>query len=98
MEWLRIHSRGPPSSLDHLSALALIRDRDSNVWIGSASGGVLRLNDRGLATLDEPGRNRWPAVTAIFEDRDRNVWFGTTRGIERLRDGVFTTYSGPQGL
>ena len=38
------------------------------------------------------------AVTALFEDRDGNIWVGTTRGIERIRDGVFTTYSVAQGL
>ena len=38
------------------------------------------------------------AVTAVFEDRDGNVWVGTTTGIERLRDGAFTTYSSLHGL
>jgi ligand-binding sensor domain-containing protein len=32
-------------------------------------------------------------VTALFEDREGNVWIGSPRGIDRLRDSAFVTYS-----
>src|SRR6185436_19660577 len=83
-------------SLAHVGALAMIRDHDGNIWIGTASGQLLRLNRHGVASLDDRGRRG--AVTAVFEDRDRNLWMGTSRGIERLRDGTFTTYSATQGM
>ena len=38
------------------------------------------------------------AVSSVYEDRDGNIWVGTSKGIERLRDGVFTTYSTAEGL
>ena len=90
---------GVPAALSSVPALAMIRDRDAE-----------RLDRRGLARpaagerprrggdCRAPGARHRGAVTAVFEDRDGNIWVGTTRGIERLRDGVFTTYATAQGL
>src|SRR5262245_44333601 len=89
---------GVDESLAHVGALAMIRDRDANIWIGTSSGRLRVVNRYGVASLDEHGRARRGAVTTVFEDRDRNLWIGTNRGIERLRDGLFTTYSAVQGL
>jgi signal transduction histidine kinase/ligand-binding sensor domain-containing protein len=87
-----------PKSLENIEALAMAMDRDSNIWIGTASGELLRVNGHGVASLDERDRDGRGAVTAVFEDRDGNLWIGTTQGVERLRDGTFTTYSSGQGL
>ena len=89
---------GLPAALHTLGALAMIRDRESNVWIAAGSSGLLRVNGRGVMKLEERDTRLGGAVTALFEDRDNNVWIGTTSGIERLRDGVFTSYSAAQGL
>jgi ligand-binding sensor domain-containing protein/anti-sigma regulatory factor (Ser/Thr protein kinase) len=89
---------GLPESLTHVGALAMSRDHDENIWIGTTSGQLLRVNQQGMQSLDERERGRRGAVTTVFEDRDRNLWIGTNRGIERLRDGVFTTYAAAQGL
>jgi signal transduction histidine kinase len=89
---------GVPEQLTHVGALAMVRDHDDNVWIGTTTGHLVRVNRHGVVSFDERDRGRRGAVTTIFEDRDRNLWIGTNRGIERLRDGVFTTYSSAQGL
>jgi signal transduction histidine kinase/ligand-binding sensor domain-containing protein len=98
---------GIPDALKHLSVLALTRDRDENLWIGTSAGQLLRVTRHGIVSSGTVPRDqsgglspfgRRDAVTAVFEDRDRNLWIGTNRGIERLRDGVFTTYSDAQGL
>jgi len=94
----RLTAAGIPASFKHLQVLALVKDRDANIWVGTDSGGLLRLNDRGLSTLnEEEGRSR-EAVTAVFEDREGNLWIGSDSGIERLRDSAFVTYSLPEGL
>jgi ligand-binding sensor domain-containing protein/signal transduction histidine kinase len=87
-----------PPALNHTQALAMIKDRDSNVWIGTASHGLLRLNAVGVETLDESSRKSIGAVTALFEDREGNIWIGSAHGVERLRDRVFVTYSASEGL
>jgi len=87
---------GVPSSLRHTGVLAMIRDRDSNIWVGTA-GGLLRVNGEGVSFDGSRGGTSEP-VTALFEDREGNVWVGRPQGIERLRETAFVTYSavGPQ--
>jgi len=83
-----------PRSFEHVQTLAMTRDREANVWIGTA-GGLLRITPQGVSSLT---KRSGEAVTALFEDRERNLWVGTTRGIERFRDSVFMTYSASKGL
>jgi ligand-binding sensor domain-containing protein/signal transduction histidine kinase len=86
-----ITTRGVPPALAHLFVLAMLRDRDSNIWIGT-SGGLIRVNVDGVL-LDDQSLHANGAVTALFEDREGNVWVGSPRGIDRLRDSAFVTYS-----
>src|ERR1700722_6928016 len=80
---------GVPSPLLNLEILSLLRDHDSNIWVGT-SRGLFRYNANGvsLPSTSEP-------VTALFEDREGDVWVGSSRGLERLRDTAFVTYSLP---
>ena len=91
-------STGIPPSLNRFQTLALARDRDANIWVGTDSRGLLRLNSRGVSSLDERGSRAPDAITAVFEDREGNIWSGSASGIERLRDSVFVTYSVAEGL
>ena len=88
---------GIPRALDGVQALAITLDRDSNLWIGTNSVGLARLNDAGLALLEDPQHVK-NAVTAIFEDREGDLWIGSANNLERLRDSAFVTYSLPEGL
>jgi ligand-binding sensor domain-containing protein/signal transduction histidine kinase len=94
----RLTAAGIPASLRGLQVLAMVKDRDANIWLGTDSGGLLRLNDRGVSSLDKVDDRSREAVTAVFEDREGNVWTGSAGGIERLRDSAFVTYSLPEGL
>ncbi|MBC7926868.1 MAG: hypothetical protein H7039_14545 [Bryobacteraceae bacterium] len=82
-------------SARRMQALAMIRDRDANLWVGTDSRGLLRINKSGTTSLNPlvPG-----AVTAVFEDREGSIWFGNSNGIERLRDSPFVTYSPSENL
>ncbi|MCM3870549.1 MAG: histidine kinase [Pyrinomonadaceae bacterium] len=91
-----ITSAGLSSSLSQVQALTMIRDRDLNVWVGTASG-LLRVNTEGTAAFAEPDR-RGLAVSALFEDREGNIWVGTSQGIERLRDSPFVTFATAEGM
>jgi signal transduction histidine kinase/ligand-binding sensor domain-containing protein len=89
---------GLPRELARVRALALGGDRDGNIWIATASDGLLRLNGQGLESLDASGHDGRAQVTAVFEDAEGNLWTGGESGIERIRDGAFATYSTPEGL
>jgi ligand-binding sensor domain-containing protein/signal transduction histidine kinase len=94
----KLSNAGVPRSLDGIQVLAMTIDRDSNLWVGTNSRGLLRLNTQGVAFLDEPNQGANDAVTAVFQDREGNLWTGSASGLERLRDSAFVTYSHPEGL
>jgi signal transduction histidine kinase/ligand-binding sensor domain-containing protein len=80
-----------PLPLRHTPILAMVRDHDANIWVGTATG-LGRVNANGFA-MDSS-----EAVTALFVDRDGNLWVGGPHGIECLRDSAFVTYqvAGPR--
>lgn len=83
---------GLPHALEHAQALAMTKDRDSNIWVATANG-LIRVDNRGVAVLEKRDRQSGGRVTALLEDREGDLWVGSTRGIERWRDSVFLTYS-----
>ena len=89
----KITDEGVPPSLRHEQVSAMIRDRDSNIWVGTADG-LVRVGANRTAVN---GQARDP-VTALFEDREGNLWVGAANGIERLRDSAFITFpiAGPK--
>lgn len=84
------------SRVGDVPVLSMARDVDGSLWVAAGVQGLVRLT-RGrverLEIVDEP-----TSVTTVFEDRERNIWVGTDRGLERLRDGVFLSYSTREGL
>ena len=87
-----------PASFGHFQALSMERDRDANLWVGTDSQGLLRLNSQGVVKLSESADSSPVAVTAVFEDREGNLWIGSANGLERLGDRTFVTYSLAEGL
>jgi ligand-binding sensor domain-containing protein/signal transduction histidine kinase len=94
----RLTKTGIPDLLRKVQVLAILVDRDSNVWLGTNSRGLLRLNAQGVSSLSGWGMEGSDAVTALFEDREGNVWAGGDAGLIRLRDSPFVAYSRPEGL
>src|SRR5277367_1202809 len=86
-----------PASVTQLQILALVRDHDANVWLGTNHGNV-RVDALGGVSLEQLSSESGSEFTAIFEDRDHDLWFGGSQGLERLRNGMFTTYSTSEGL
>ena len=88
---------GASHALEHVQGLVMMKDRESNVWVGRP-GGLFRLSLAEDSSLEESEEQSVGAVKALFEDREGNVWVGTTQGLERLRHTEFTTYSRSAGL
>jgi signal transduction histidine kinase len=89
---------GVPSELADVSALAILRDAQANVWVAAGTQGLLRVHAGAVSRAQIGDGSRSAPVTTLFEDRDRNIWVGTSSGIERWRDAVFTTFSTKEGL
>lgn len=86
------------ASAGHFQALAMVKDHDGNVWVGTDSRGVLRLNSHGVASFTTTESSSPQAITALFEGREGCIWIGHADGIERLRDSPFVTFSDAEGL
>jgi signal transduction histidine kinase/ligand-binding sensor domain-containing protein len=84
------------ASVGTTPVLATTRDVDGSIWIAAGTRGLLRLARGRVERLESGGEAA--SVTTVFEDRERNIWVGTDRGVERLRDGVFLSYSAHEGL
>lgn len=52
----------------------LFEDSQTNLWVGTDSGGLGRMERGGLKTVDRPGTG---VVVAAFEDESGTVWFAT---------------------
>ena len=89
---------GIPDSLRGVQVLVMLADRDSNIWLGTNSRGLLRFNAHGVSALAGPDIGTSDAITAIFEDREGNLWTGGDAGLMRLLDSPFIAYSLPEGL
>ena len=72
-------------------------DRERGLWLGTASGRVVLLRD-GQYSIFTDGLPRVMASTLIQEP-DGTIWVGSYGGgLGRLKNGVGTTFSQPQGL
>lgn len=75
--------------------LTMFRDRDACVWAGTDNG-LIRITPDGHADFRRSAGDE--AVNAVFQDGEGNLWFGGPGGLERLQDGVFSTYSAAEGF
>jgi len=79
--------------------LALMLDRDNNLWIGFENRGLARLHDGVLAYFSSAKGLPGETVETFFEDADHDLWIGLfDGGLVQLRDGAFTTYGRPEGF
>ncbi len=81
-----------PAPLRRVQVMAMARDRDSNIWLGTAQG-LIRMTAAGEFSQDHRETGPAEAVSSLFEDREGNLWIGRGDGIERYRDTVFLTYA-----
>jgi ligand-binding sensor domain-containing protein/signal transduction histidine kinase len=85
--------------LPSIGVMTMTVDRDGNLWLGTAGGGVVRVRDGRLESwlLGETPSD--DMVYALTEDREGNLWIGTQPGgLHRLRNSRFTTIEKRDGL
>ncbi len=94
------HERGNPNSVGGDYILALYKDRDGSIWIGSWYDGLDRLDPRRETFTHyrhESGNPRSLAsdeVICVYQDRNGELWIGTRGGLDHLEpaSGTFVHY------
>ena len=82
--------RPPAASRIHPAILALHRDRQGRLWVGTRGGLALADGDQFQSYTTRDGLSS-DVVQAIADDLEGNLWVGTEQGgLNRLRDGRFT--------
>ncbi|HWN99695.1 MAG TPA: two-component regulator propeller domain-containing protein [Blastocatellia bacterium] len=78
--------------------LSLCEDREGSLWIGTENQGLMRLKNGELTSYPEVEEIKNRAVAGIIEAREGGLWMATATALVRLKDGVFTSYTGDYGL
>ncbi len=77
---------------------SLFEDREGDIWVGSEAG-LIRLTPRPFTAYTKQTGLTQNATTAVCATRDGSVWIGTWGGgLNRLKDGIITTYARSNGL
>jgi signal transduction histidine kinase/ligand-binding sensor domain-containing protein len=84
--------------LSHENITSIVEDRDGNVWIGTAGGGVNRFHDGRITRLTTREGLADDDVRSLLEDHEGNLWIGTAAGLSVLSNGRFVTYGVLEGL
>lgn len=67
----------------------LIEDKEGNLWISTARGGLTKLSDSKFLTYSIPEGMVHNKVNSVIEDHSGVFWIGTDAGLSLLKDGSF---------
>lgn len=87
-----------PRELLGLQVLSLTSDHHGNLWVGTNSNGLVRIDPAGHVDFVDRDNTAQDSITALLEDREGNLWIGTAQGLRQMRDSVFTSFSTREGL
>jgi ligand-binding sensor domain-containing protein len=97
----RIGGRFEPWPIQGISepTIDMLEDRDGNIWLASATKGLLRINGKQVSRFTTKDGLSSDVASCLYEDHDGNLWVGTNEGgLDRFHDGSFTTYAKEEGL
>ncbi|HWC99345.1 MAG TPA: two-component regulator propeller domain-containing protein [Candidatus Sulfopaludibacter sp.] len=78
--------------------VAIAEDVHGDLWFGGSEG-LFRLRNGKFEKYLPPHFSEYGDITALYADAGGTLWIGAhDRGLDRLRDGVFTGYGAAQGL
>ena len=85
-------------SLPHPAVLAMVEDREGNLWFGCSNVGVSRYDSREFTTFTIADGLVHDLVHSLLEDRQGNLWIGTEVGICRYDQAQWATFTASEGL
>ena len=76
----------------------MLRDRDGNLWIGTADVGLMHVHPGRTDVFAQADGLSGDFITALFIDRENTIWVATDGGLDRFREVAAPTLSLNQGL
>ncbi|MBY0491389.1 MAG: response regulator [Gemmatimonadaceae bacterium] len=77
---------------------AMTRDARGDLWLGTDTRGVLRVDHGQAVPVDPPSGIRADAVWALTTDRRGRLWAGTSGGLVRYQRSAFHTIAQGMGV
>jgi len=77
---------------------SIYEDREGNVWVGMADGGINRFKDEAITAYSKADGLLADNTYPILEDSTGAVWIGTWPGLNKYEGGKFTNYTKSDGL
>jgi len=94
----KVTAEGPKHLLSGQVVRAVCEDAGGNLWFGADSGLTFWSHGQSIVYGRRDGLSD-ESITALFEDKEGQLWIGTgAGGLNRLRNGRFTSYNSRQGL
>jgi signal transduction histidine kinase/ligand-binding sensor domain-containing protein len=81
-----------------ISVLALLLDRDGNLWVATASNGLYRIHGNTVDHFGLADGLSSNSVNNLYEDQEGVIWATTLNGLDSFQDPRVTTYSETEGL
>jgi ligand-binding sensor domain-containing protein/signal transduction histidine kinase len=81
-----------------LEVVALLEDRQKNLWVGTGNQGIYRIHGTDIDHYQTRDGLSSDFICQFFEDREGNLWVATAKGLDCLRDLRVTTFSTQEGL
>jgi signal transduction histidine kinase/ligand-binding sensor domain-containing protein len=94
--WKPVIEPGLDSST--LSVLAMLRDRDGGLWVGTANQGIYHIRGSHVDRFRSQDGLTANQVKSFYEDREGGIWAVTARGIESFHRPQIVTFSTREGL
>jgi len=85
-----------PEQLRKVQVFALTRDHHENLWVGTDHG-LFRIDLLSRKVTGFLNSTAGTEVSAVYEDSEGEIWFACGRTLQRLRDGMFASYSLQEG-
>nr|WP_255724152.1 sensor histidine kinase [Terrimonas ginsenosidimutans] len=87
------------SGIDSKIVISLYADPYSNLWAGTAFGGLFRIDTLfNVTQFHFPNGFSFDRVNCFFEDAEHNLWLGTENGLVKIPDPRIVKYISNDGL
>ncbi|CAM2011144.1 sensor histidine kinase [Acanthopleuribacter pedis] len=87
-----------PGAPDGLEVMTLQEDREGNLWLGTATSGLMRYRDGRLTAHRGEKALRNLRIHTILEDNEGSLWVGTRNGFFQYYAGRYFSIGRAQGL